>query len=155
MNDDGEDDMKSMWCLHLLILLLLLFLLVWLFAPPPLSNDEFVHRSFICFWIYYSCLHICFTLKGPGWTWFSEAAAVELSPAISSLSSTAYSICSAFNIFCHSIIYLKTVNNNVRMENRQRHLHHFEQNVSSRVKDKKFNDFSNKDKDILEGDKLS
>lgn len=28
------------------------------------SIKWWVCRSFICFWIYYCCLHICFTLKG-------------------------------------------------------------------------------------------
>ena len=81
------------------------FLLVWLFAPPPLSNDEFVDHSFASGST--TAVSISASHSRAGWPWFSEAAAVELSPAISSLSSTAYSICSAFHIFCHSITYFE------------------------------------------------
>ena len=59
-----------------LIRLLLLFLLVWLSLLLTLALSLllfssikwwywwWVYKSFICFWIYYCCFHICLTLMG-------------------------------------------------------------------------------------------
>ena len=75
------------------------------FAPPPLSNDvivdEFINHSF-------ASGSTTAVSRSASHSWagrplFSEAAALELSPAISYLFSTAFSICSTFHIFCPSI----------------------------------------------------